>query len=244
MKRFVPVALVMLLASGCVALPAPVPLSEEFWNDADKTVAIVVENLPPADFMTTGQQGLLDFAINEGANSALNEYLKQLDYSEFAAVAEEFKELLEAGGATVVAVRTSHALPALSRFRSSGNEKHVYARMDYRPLREELGADRLLLISVPTAGVTRSYYGFIPTSDPMAQLVAEGRVVDLETNRLLWRARMDVTLAIPQPWDEPPSFPNASAAFFKAAEQAKVLLKDDFRVRPAEPAGATDSVAR
>lgn len=233
MKKGLLLGLALLALSGCASIPPPVSLSEDFWNEKDKTVAIVVQQMPQADYMTTGQQGLLDLAINEGANSALNDYLHKLDMAEFLLIGEEFKSLVESRGIAVVSVTTDYELPKLGSFRGGDGGTEVFARNDYRGLREDLAADRLLLISVPSAGVVRPYYGFIPTGEPMASFLVEGKAIDLHTNRVLWRARIDHKLAIKTPWDEPPTFPNVTSAFYKAMEQSRVLLKSDFRVLPA-----------
>ncbi len=234
MKRLIIPALAVLTLSGCVTIPPTMALSDTFWTEKDKTVAIVIEKLPQADYMTLGQQGLLDLAINEGANSELNDYLHQLDMQEFLLIGEEFRSFIEAQGVSVVSVKTDYVLPELNPLEGGKG----FALKNFKPLRDDLGADRLLLISVPHAGVVRQYYGFIATGAPMADFFAKGIVVDLDTNRVLWRARFDTKLAIAEPWDEPPSFPNVTSAFYKAMEKAGVQLKNDFRVVPAVAAPA------
>lgn len=231
MKRLF--SLGLLLVSGCATVQPPVPVAETFWAEKDKTVVVVVRKLPQADFITVGQQGLLDIAINEGANSALNDYLHALDLSEFLSIGEEFKILLEEQGMAVSEVKLDYPMPELRAFRGKNDGEGIYARYDYRAMRNQLGADRLLLVSVSQAGISRAYYGFFATGEPMTTFVTNGLVVDLHSNRVLWRAHFDPKQNIQTPWDEPPVFPNVTSAFYKTLEQSRTMLRNDFRVMPA-----------
>lgn len=231
MKKTALLLCIAAFSSGCATIKPSVPFSQDFWNEKDKTVAIVVEQLPEPDYLTQGQQGLLDLAINEGANSTLNDYLHELDISEFQGIADEFRTLFESQGLSVVTQEVDAKLPDLRGFNGGGGT-NPFADYDYRPLKSKFQADRLLLIKVLRAGVVRPYYGFIPTGEPLANFVVEGRVIDLETNRLLWRVHFDEKLGIQEPWDEPPSFPNVTTAFFKTMELARVKLRDDVRIQP------------
>ena len=233
MKKLALTGLVLALLQGCATVQPNVALDSGFWNEKDKTVAVVVAKLPPADYMTTGQQGLLDVAINEGANSALNDHLQNLDISEFKAIGEYFTSILKDKGLNVTGLHVDFEVPELRQFHGKKDGGTVFGHRDYRMLKQRVDADQVLLIEVSRAGVVRPYYGFFPTGEPLANFVTEGRLVDLETNRILWRAHFETNLAIQKPWDEPPTFPNVTTAIYKSLEQAKVTLQNDFRIQPA-----------
>jgi hypothetical protein len=212
------------LLSGCVTSPY-VQLKPEFWTQADRSVGVAVAKLPAATTHKVGQQGLLDMAINEAMADELSKYLKTLDLSSYGKVSGEAASRMQAKGLKVREVGSPVDVATLPDFKTEDSSR-VYAQKDFRSLKQQLGVDRLLLLTVTAAGTQRSYYGFIPTSSPIGLLSARGEIVDLNTNEILWRQLTTNTAPIDDPWDQPPNYPNVSVAVQKVILMARRSLID------------------
>jgi hypothetical protein len=179
-------------------------------------MAIAIVKLPEADHLMLGNQGLLDIAINSGNAAEMVKQLKNIDISSYAKMTEEVAATLQEKGFNVVTITDQIDVEKLEDFEPSSEKEGVYyASKDYRKLKDELKADRLLLVQVMTVGTERSYYGFIPTSPPAAQASVRMQIIDLNNARLLWRDNLKEVVAVQDPWDQPPSFPNVTAAVEK-----------------------------
>jgi hypothetical protein len=216
--------ILLSLLSAC-AVNQAVPVKEEFWTQSDRTIGVAISKLPVAQAHKVGQQGLLDMAINEGMAEEISNYLKKVDLSVYGKASGEFAKRLSARGFKVTEVNKQIDVAALTDF-STEDKSRAYAPKDYRPLKKELGVDRLLMLIVVAAGTQRSYYGFIPTSAPRALLTARGEIVDLTTNEVLWRQTTTNTVGVDDPWDQPPNFPNVDVAVQKVLIAARKSMFD------------------
>lgn len=218
-------SLVLLsLLSGCVTSPL-VQMKQEFWTQTDRSVGVAVAKLPEATAQKVGQQGLLDMAINEAMADELSKYLKTLDLSSYGKVSGETAMRMQAKGLKVREVGKTIDVAALNDF-SSEDSSRVFANKDFRPLRQELGVDRLVLLTVTAAGTQRPYYGFIPTGKPIALMSTRGEIIDLTTNEILWRQLSTNTTPIDDPWDQPPNYPNVGVAVQKVVLMARRSVID------------------
>ncbi len=216
-------ALVLLL-SGCVTSPY-VQMKQEFWTQTDRSIGVAVAKLPDATTHKVGQQGLLDMAINQAMADQLSKYLKTVDLSNYGKVSGEAATRMQAKGLKVVEVASPVDVAALKDFTSEDSSR-VYAQKDFRPLKQQLGVDRLVLLTVTAAGTQRSYYGFVPTSKPIALMATRGEIIDLGTNEILWRQVSSNTTPIDDPWDQPPNYPNVGVAVQKVVLMARRSLID------------------
>jgi hypothetical protein len=225
-KASVSVACFILLSllSAC-AVNQTVPVKEDFWAHSDRTIGIAIAKLPEAQAHKVGQQGLLDIVINEGMAEQISNYLKKVDLSVYGKASGEFAKRLSARGFKVTEINKTIDAAALADF-STEDKSRAYATKDYRPLKNELGVDRLVMLTVVAAGTQRSYYGFIPTSAPIAMLNAQGQIVDLTTNEVLWRQTTINTVGIDDPWDQPPNYPNVEVAVQKVLVAARKSMFD------------------
>ena len=72
-------------------------------------------------------------------------------------------------------------------------------------------------------GISRDYSAYIPTSDPKGKIVGQGFMVNLSTNAYEWYQDLSTAKSSDGAWDEPPSYPGLTNAYFQAIE----LTKDD-----------------
>ena len=104
-----------------------------------------------------------------------------------------------------------------------------FAEQDSRPLGQEAQIDTLILLSLVECGRPP------PWALQSGLCVGKGEMVDLATNGLIWRARMDTldgTVRVEGEWNQAPDFPNLTAAIYKSIDQAWDFLVKDFFKTP------------
>jgi hypothetical protein len=224
--RLAAAAGLLSLLSACAVNPT-VQMKSDFWTQTDRSVVVAIATLPETAAHKVGAQGLLDIAINNAMADDLSTALKTITLNDSygQARSEVVRRLQEKGIKSSFTEKMIEAGP-LQDF-SSDDKSRSYAAKDFRALKAELGgADRLLLFTVLAVGTQRSYYGFIPTSSPVAMLRAKGEMIDLQTNEVLWRDQTTTTAVITDPWDQPPEFKNVNAAVQKVIDAARGAMVD------------------
>lgn len=225
--RFIVGAGLFSLLSACawnsVGPAGPVlALKEDFWSQTDRSVAVALAKLPDTAAHKSGvQMSLLDLAVNEVMASELNAALRKITLTDSYGQArgEIVKRMQEKGMKAFLFKETIDA-DALQDF-GANDESRAYAKKDFRALKAEIGADRLLLVTVVAVGTQRAYHRFLPQGRPAAMLTARGEIIDLQTNELLWREQTSNVQAIDDPWDQPPDFQNVHVAVQKVILSAR-----------------------
>ncbi len=211
--------------SGCATMYKPIPLDASFWQDRQPVIGVATEALPEAGMVMLGQQGLLDIAINKGNAAPIVDQLKKLDVKRAAAISDNLAKGLSGRGFKVNNLSTID-VKAFPELKPAANAEQ-YAPRDFSSLKSK-GIDRLLLVSVVNVGTARNYYGFIPTSPPRAMFTVKGMMIDLKDNKLLWYNTHSATMAIADPWDQAPDFPNLSATVIKNLSEGAVTFERSF----------------
>jgi hypothetical protein len=202
-----------LLLGGCAQVAyKPIPLNNTFWQDRQQVVGVASDKLPEATAHMTGAQGLLDIAINKGNAEKMIERLKTLDVKRAAGIQDNLADALSRRGLQVTKLQIIESA-TLPEFKAPANPEQ-YAQRDFSGLKSK-GINRLLYVTVQRVGLTRGYYGFIPTGAPRAVFAVTGQLIDLADNRLLWYNAHETTAVIADPWDQEPDFPNVSEAVLK-----------------------------
>ena len=113
----------------------------------------------------------------------------------------------------------------LPKFSGSGG---LVAERDFRSFREKHKLDKLVVISINTLGAERPYSAYVPTGAPKGVFRAVGYMVDLQTNSYEWYQPVEFLKAADGSWDEPPTFPGITNAYFQALELGKDALVENF----------------
>lgn len=217
----------MLFLSGCATKPIAVPSG--FWEQPQERVAIVLHAIPEeGHFMKEGSQGLLDLAINSAMMSEEDKHMRSLDADRFREVSGLFKEELEAAGFQPVVYGEEIDL---ADFPNVKNPKPDQFDRDLSELFAATGANKVIILRLTSYGAIRTYYGFIPTSDPKGAASVQGVMVDRDTGMLMWRTGT-LEGVIREPvvgeWKESPDYPNLTAAVDRALAKSTVFLRDQF----------------
>ncbi len=224
-KIFKGIILLSLLGLfGCAHVQKPITLDSNYLKPGKK-VGVLVANLPEGSFMPAGQIGLLDYAIISGANGDLEEHLKQVKANDFIQTKNQFLNILKKRGIKAVEIKEIVDLDKLP----SNGEKEGFSVKNFSQIKNKYDINDLLVLRLVNFGVTRNYYGFVPTSGPNGFAAIEGQLIDLNSHQLKWYYRESLQNAISEPWDEPGlKFPNVSEGVYKAIEQASFALRQKF----------------
>jgi len=232
MKRLIAFAFLTSFLSGCATVTKPVTLNPSFWENRQQNIGVAVTAAKPPTAYMLGNQGLLDIVINRANAKDLIAYLEKLDVPRLKAISQDFVTQLQARGFNVKVIDQPIDNEKLAKF-SGTSDKQSFSDIDYRSFKSE-GIDRLIVISVDRVGTSRNYYGFIPTNSPQADLALSGKLVDLHNNELLWYAKEENKLPVSEPWDQPTSFENITAAIQLNAEQSSEKFEQSFFAGPVQ----------
>jgi hypothetical protein len=212
-----------LTLTGCAHVQPPVPLDHQFWDAKETTVGVAINVVPEPVLALTGNQGLLDLAINKGVNSKLSDNVEKWQVRDLNTLPDAIVAKLQAKG---YKAKRIDAPVDLNKFKETSFREGYTAR-DLTSIKATYGVDRLLLVNVMGTGATRSYYSVVPTSVPMAQVYGQGMVIDLADNRLLWFKPFAVVQAAQGEWDEP-NYANLTNAFYQAMDTSRQQMITPF----------------
>ncbi|PBP99595.1 hypothetical protein CCL07_18190 [Pseudomonas congelans] len=208
--------LACLTLTGCAHVQPPVPLDQQFWNAKEPTIGVAITVVPQPVLALTGNQGLLDLAINTGVNSKLSGNVEKWQVRDLNTLPDVIVAKLQAKGYKVKRINE----PVDLKVYKEVSFREGYTVRDFTPIKATYGVDRLLLVNVQVTGATRSYYSVVPTSVPMAQVGGQGMLVDLSDNKLLWFKPFIVVQAAQGEWDEP-TYANLTNAFYQTMDMSR-----------------------
>lgn len=216
-------AAVVILASmmmfGCATVQqAPLALSEDFYSSGDKVVGVYVDELPKTDTHLVGASCLLCMAAASMANSSLTDHIRSLNTDELSGLNKSVARVVSGKGVKVNPISAPIDISKLGKFKSDGAN---FAEKDFRPLKDRLNVDKLIVIDLNTVGAYRPYSSYVPTGDPVGTVTGQAYTVDLATNKYELYEGIDFKVSVQGEWDEPPAFPGVTNAYFQAIELTK-----------------------
>lgn len=200
-------AALTIFLGGCATAPQ-IGLKQEFWQQKEAGIGIVLQQVPQMDMFSAGNQGILDIAISRGVNGAIIDKLRASDVPRLKQIPANIEKQLVNRGFNVKVLENSIDMDKLPDFKG---DTSTHAKKDFRSLKQP-GVDRLMVVTVRNVGIQRGYYGFIPLGAPTTIVNISGFLVDLNTNALLWNHAATGSDPIQDPWDAPPEFSNVIAA--------------------------------
>lgn len=229
--KLLSVGLLLTYLYGCVVVTPNIGVKKEFWNDKNGVVGVAVTKLPEPMAHKAGAQGLLDIAINNANADDLETALKKENKSSIYELQDKLVSYLKSKGLNAKKVDSPIDLETLTELEKENDEsKGIYfAARDFKPLKSSLGVDKLLVVQLNALGTIRSYYGFIPTSEPSGYAVLNGYVVNLDNNQLEWNNT--VTQSVnhgAKEWDQPPEFTALVKAMHSAYNLSQTKLYENF----------------
>ncbi len=221
MKSYLKFAIVLapLVFGGCAVAPQQtVQLDKSTLVSQTSAVGVAMTALPKVDTDFPGAGCLLCMAAASVANNSLTTYTRTLPSDDIAAFKNQMADALRAKGVKVTVIDDSIDLDKLQSYSGSGSS---LAKKDFSLFKAKYNIDKLVVIDVHTLGMQRTYSAYIPTSDPKAVLDGTGYMVNLSTNTYEWYLPVNIQKSSDGAWDEPPSYPGLTNAYYQAIEQGK-----------------------
>lgn len=211
---------------GCGGTPqAPVLLNKQsfFAKENPARVGVIFETEQPTTHIY-GASCLLCYGVASAANSSLSTHLEGIPLDDINAIKGFTTSYLEGQGKEVKVIELKKKLKKLPSFKKSPG----FPDKDFRKLKDVHGIDHLIVIHLPEHGAYRSYNAYIATSDPLGAVLGKVFTIDLNTNQYLQYAEINQKVAVNGAWDEPPSFPGVTTAYYEAIEKTKETIKTLF----------------
>lgn len=202
----------LVFLSGCATSKQNIKLHESFWQSAGHKITVAKMRAVRPNLHSNGPQGLLDMAISSIATKQFSNYLEKVKLDWYNNLPQKFTAQFKQRDifTQIYPVEIAH---------ERKNKNGVVIQVD---------SDKLLLIELDKLGAIRSYYGFIPTSAPKAYCVLKGELINQTDKKILWRHVASIEESVSGNWDQPPSYPNFSAALEQAVFAAQEEIIDSF----------------
>ncbi|RDI99267.1 hypothetical protein DVT68_11130 [Dyella solisilvae] len=182
--------------------------------------------LPKVDVSTPGAGCLLCMAAASMANSKLTSYSHSLPQEGLPKLKEDVANLLRKRGLNAVVINDDLDVSKLPGAKTNGADM---AKKDFSSLRAKYAVDHLVVIDIQEVGFERPYSAYIPSGDPKGVVIGLGYEVNLATNAYEWYAPIGIRVAAEGKWDEPPTFPGLTNAYFQALEAGKDKFLEPFK---------------
>lgn len=222
------IAFALLLLAGCATAPRdPIALSEDYYANEEFTVGIYMRELPETKMYLPGADCLLCIAVVNAANKKISEHVETLPSDEVGLVRDIAERALAANSVKTLIIEDSIGFDELTKVTNSKRTNKL-AKKDFRPLKESLGIDHLLILDIDKLGGERVYSGYIPTGSPTSFIQGEVYIVNLTTNEYELYEHVEIKSAIQGEWDEPPSFPGLTNAYYQSVEELKIRVGELF----------------
>lgn len=229
MKNIVGMLVILLTIGtyGCATKPQPpveLKLSESVQQNT--RIAVAAAPLPKVNTHFPGAACLLCMALAEASNTSLTKHTQALPQEGLPVLKEKIATLLRDKGANVTVVDEPLDVAKLPK---SSKKTEQTAKQDFSLLRKKYDVDKIVVLHVAQLGIQRDYQAYIPVGSPRAVLKGEGYMVNLNDNTYEWYEAIDVARHAEGSWDEPPSFPGLSNAYFQMLEAGQDAYLAPFR---------------
>ncbi len=216
-RRLSVVVLAALVAACASAPQTPVQLNVASSLASGTRVGVILVDVPKPDTTFPGAGCLLCYATASVANSSLTKQVKTWGTEDLVALRADAAKALKAKGVTAVAVNEPVDLSKLPKG-PGGLNKAAY---DFGALGKKYAFDKALVIDLQSVGASRNYAAYVPTDVPRGEVQGLVYLVDLASQTYEWYQVVKASRPAAGNWDEPPSFPGMTNAYYQAVEDAR-----------------------
>ena len=209
-----------LFISACGSTPQGfVPLVKNVVQADNTKIGFVY--IAPEDKATThiyGADCLLCYGVASALTSSLDTHLESTISADELLV---IKDAVIAGysdlNVELIEVNLTAPITKLKKFKGENG----FAEKDFRVLKDKLGLDMLVVLSLDQHGAYRSFSSYIPNGDPQGYIAGTLYTVDLTTNGYVQYLSIAERVQPQGEWDEPTAFPSVTTAYFQSIENVK-----------------------
>lgn len=218
------VALTTYILAACTSTPQQtVTLDNNLFANENLKIGVIYYS--PKEKATThiyGASCLLCYAVASALTSNLDNYLAaNISDEELLNMKELVIAEYSSRSKNVEFIELAISIENLSDFYGDPG----YATKDFRVLKEELNVDVLVVFEVAQHGAHRSFSNYIPNGDPKGHISGLLYSVDLDTNAYVQYLEINEMIQPSGEWDEPPTFPSVTTAYYQAVENAKEQIR-------------------
>lgn len=216
----------LALLTGCATPPQqPVSLAPATLAAPAGRIGVAMSVMPKVDTSFPGAGCLLCMAAASVANSALTTHTQTLPSSDLARVKAEMVDALRKKGHDVTLIEEAVKMDDVPKSNTGGPNQ---PRRDFSALASKYKLDKLLMIDIAEVGISRSYSAYVPTGAPQGVVQGSAYLINLKSNSYEWYLPLKEARSAAGNWDEAPSFPSLSNAYFQAIEGAHDALLQPF----------------
>ncbi len=221
-SAFFIVAITLLV--GCSS-SSNVALRSSFWTqNKQQPVVVAMAKTPEGRLKLSGPRTLVGRVSSKATTIKFSRYLKHYKLASLSTFESDFVKQLQVNGIAAKRYAGAVSLDQLQKF--DGGDS--YAKLNYQSVAMKLGNNRLLLLSINKMGAKRNYVVVVPTDNPVAFCDAEGQLIDLKTNKILWRYTVSKSMESSDDWDKGSSYDSFTSDLNKVVNQALSAIKADF----------------
>ena len=217
------ILLATLFISACGSTPQGfVPLVKNVVQADNTKIGFVY--IAPEDKATTHIYGagcLLCYGVASALTSSLDTHLESTVSADELLV---IKDAVIAGyselNVELIEVNLTTPITKLKKFKGENG----FAEKDFRVLKDKLGLDMLVVLSLDQHGAYRSFNNYIPNGDPQGYIAGTLYTVDLTTNGYVQYLSIADRVQPQGEWDEPAAFPSVTTAYYQSIENVKSLV--------------------
>ncbi|HEY0585364.1 MAG TPA: hypothetical protein VGD52_04465 [Pseudoduganella sp.] len=214
------VAAAAAFMAGCATTPAQAPVSLRFgmFTESGLRVGVAMSKLPKVDTRFPGADWPLSHAAALVANSSLTAHTRTLPADDLARLKGDIAEALKLRGQVPVVIDEPIVVDALPK--ASSMARNAAAR-DYSSFQARYRLDKLLVVEWTEVGIARPYSSYVPSGEPKGFVSGMSYIVNLKDNSYEWYLPVSQQKSAHGDWDEAPSFPGLSNAYYQALEAAR-----------------------
>lgn len=210
---------------GCAVNRENQPINKQIF-DKPSTIAIAqLSGLEEPHYYKAGSQGLLDIAVTTMMTDSITKRIQEINA---ASIVDEhyynaFKTSFEKKLFAVKIVPYVLDKKDLERFHKNDE---VFAPYDLMFLKIKYNAEYALILDPQIFGLKRSYYGFVPVSEPYGYADIKFHIVNLTDNSIVGHYNGKSEMSVPCEWDAAPEYPELVRA---AKDALTKVIKDAHR---------------
>ena len=206
-------SLTLATLSGCATLQPQLALTPDALNTPSSKIGVIMDDLPKTNTWFPGANCLLCLAVASAANSKLTDYTRTLPQENLPKIKEQVADVLRKKGASVTVIDEKGS--SLPKNKKKGPN---IALRDHTSLKAKHNVDKMIVISLSSIGISRPYASYFPTGAPQATVIGLAYLINLDNNTYEWYMPIQITQTADGQWDEPPSFPGLTNAYYQVLE--------------------------
>ena len=220
--------ILLLFLSGCSTMNQhPVALDTELLNNSQARIGVVVSTLPDTNTVFPGASCLLCLAAASAFNSELSAFSKTLSTDELGALKGDIANLFKTQDIDTLVVEEFVEISELPKTKKLGEG---FSKRDFSSYAERHQLDRLIVVDIHSAGIVRAYTSYVPAGPPNARVSGKVYMVDLTTHKYDWYLPIDMNLSAEGEWDEPPTYPGLTNAYYQLIEDLRDQILDPLSI--------------